>query len=139
MSLIIAIRFYFSLLLVLGAESVPVWKKIIISLYRTFSVHVFYLFTAALVIFLFFEKIKDLSEPLKLLGIFLLLFLCTHLAIFTYATPKWTTLGEFVYATFMQPGNSVNLSDTRGMMSIYPVLIIFMGMLPFVKRRLQID
>ncbi|MZG53775.1 MAG: hypothetical protein F3744_06895 [Nitrospinae bacterium] len=138
-SFIVALPAYFSLLLVLGAEPIPVWKKIIISLYRTSTVHVFYLFTASLVIFLFFEKIKDLSEPLKLLGVFLLLFLCTHLVIFTYATPKWATLGEFVYATFIQPGNSVNLSDTRGMMSIYPVFIVFMGMLPFVKRRLEND
>ena len=76
LSFIIAIPVYFSILLLVGAEPVPVWKKIIISLYRTSSVHIFYLFTAALVIFLFFEKLKDLSEPLKLLGVFLLLFQC---------------------------------------------------------------
>lgn len=139
LSVIITIPAYFFLLLLLGAEPVPVWKKIIISLYRVTSVHIFYFFTASLVVFLFFEKIKSLSEPIKLLGIFLFLFLCTHLAIFTYATPKWNTLGQFVYATFTKPGNSVNLSDTRGMMSIYPVFIIFIGMLPFVKRRIKID
>ena len=139
LSFLIALPVYFFLLLMLGAEPVPVWKKIVISLYRTSTVHFFYLFTASLVILLFFEKITELSEPIKLLGVFLLLFLCTHLAIFTYATPKWTTFGEFIYTTFIQPGNSVNLSDTRGMMSIYPVFIVFIGILPFVKRRLKID
>lgn len=136
---ILAVSGYFILLLVLGAEPVPVWKKIFISLYRTSTVHIFYLFTALLVVFVFFEKIKDLSEPKRLLGFFLILFLCTHLAIFTYSIPKWSTLGEFVYATFIQPGNSVNLSDTRGMMSVYPIFIFFIASLPFIKRRLVIE
>ena len=135
-SIFISIPIYFFLLLILGAEPIPVWKKLIISLYRTSTVHVFYFFTAGLVVFLFFEKIKELPDPIKMLGIFQLLFLFTHLAIFTYAIPKWENLADFVHATFIQPGNSVNLSDTRGMMAIYPVLIIFTGILPFVARRL---
>jgi hypothetical protein len=132
----VAVIGYFVLLLLMGAGPVPVWKKIIISLYRTSAVHIFYLFTSSLVIFLFFEKLKELPEQKKMLGCFLILFLFTHWAIFSYATPKWSTLGEFVYATFIQPGNSVNLSDTRGMMSVYPIFIFFIASLPFVGRRL---
>jgi len=139
LAFVLAVSGYFALLLVLGAEPVPVWKKLVISLYRTSTVHVFYLFTTLLVVFVFFEKIKDLPEQKKLLVFFLILFLCTHLAIFTYSTPKWPTLGEFVYATFIQPGNSVNLSDTRAMMSAYPIFIFFIASLPFVKRRLEIE
>ena len=115
------------------------WEKIVISLYRTSTVHIFYLFTSSLAIFLFFEKLKELSELKKILGCFLILFLFTHFAIFLYANPKWPTLGQFVYATFIQPGNSVNLSDTRGMMSFYPVFIFFISSLPFVRQRLIND
>ncbi|MEK9628639.1 MAG: hypothetical protein VW455_06420 [Nitrospinota bacterium] len=133
---ILAVSGCFALLFLSGKESFPVWNKLLISSYRTSTVHIFYLFTASLIVFLFFENLKELPELKKLLGCFLILFLCTHVAIFSYATPKWKTLGEFVYATFVQPGNSVNLSDTRGMMSVYPVFIFFIASLPFVKRRL---
>jgi hypothetical protein len=127
---------YVLVLFLFESGTVPVWKKLVISFYRTSVVHVFYLFTVSFVIFIFFEKLKSLSEQKKMLGFFLILFLCTHLAIFSYSTPKWPTLGAFVYATFIQPGNSVNLSDTRGMMSIYPIFIFFISSLPFVRRGL---
>ena len=131
---ILAVAGFIVLLFVPGGGAVPVWKKLAISFYRTSVVHIFYLFTSSLMIFIFFEKLKALSEQKKILGFFLILFLCTHLAIFSYSTPKWPTLGEFVYATFIQPGNSVNLSDTRGMMSFYPIFIFFISSLPFVRR-----
>jgi hypothetical protein len=134
LAFILAVAGYILVLFLSGAGPVPVWKKFAISFYRTSVVHVFYLFTAFLGIFVFFEKLKDLSEQKKMLGFFLILFLCTHLAIFSYATPKWPTLDAFVYATFIQPGNSVNLSDTRGMMSFYPIFIFFISSLPFVRR-----
>lgn len=136
LAFVVGVSGYLALLLIAGPEPVPAWKKIVISLYRTSTVHIFYLFTSALVVFLFFEKLGELSEQKKLLGLYLILFLFAHLAIFAYATPKWPTLAEFVYATFVQPGNSVNLSDTRGMMSVYPVFIFFVASLPFVRRRL---
>jgi len=134
---IFAVIGYFVLLLIAGAGSVPIWEKFIISLYRTATVHIFYLFTSSLAIFLFFEKLQKLSELKKVLGCFLILFLFTRLAIFTYANPKWSTLDQFVYATFVQPGNSVNLSDTRGMMSFYPVFIFFISSLPFIRKILK--
>ena len=133
---VFAVIGYFVLLVVAGTGPVVVWKKVVISFYRTSTVHIFYLFTSSLVIFLFFQKIKELSEMKKILGCLLILYLFVHLAIFAYATPKWPTLGEFFNATFIQPGNSVNLSDTRGMMSIYPVFIFFIASLPFLRQRL---
>ena len=134
LALIFSVVGYVLLLFLFATGTVPVWKKLAISFYRTSVVHGFYLFTMSLAIFIFFEKFKTLSEQKKTLGFFLILFLCTHLAIFSYSTPKWPTLGEFVYATFIQPGNSVNLSDTRGMMSFYPIFIFFISSLPFVRR-----
>ena len=134
LAFVLSVSGYILLLFLFTSEAVPVWKKLVISFYRTSAVHIFFLFTTSLAIFVFFEKIKSLSEQKKVLGYFLILFLCTHLAIFAYATPKWPTLGEFVYATFIQPGNSVNLSDTRGMMSFYPIFIFFISSLPFVRR-----
>ena len=136
---IVSVVGYFILLLIAGIGPVPVWKKLIISLYRTSTVHIFYLFTSSLAIFLFFEKLKGLSEIKKILGCFLILFLFVHLVIFAYANPKWPNLGQFIYATFLQPGNSVNLSDTRGMMSFYPIFIFFISSLPFVEERLIDD
>ena len=128
---------YFVLLLIFGLGPVPIWKKIMISLYRTSTVHIFYLFTSVLAIFVFFENIKNLSEEKKYLGIFLVMFLFTHFAIFAYANPKWSTIHEFVFVTFSKPGNSVNLSDTRGMMSFYPIFIFFISSLSFVRQRLN--
>ena len=131
---ILAVTGYILVLFLSGAGPVPVWKNFTISFYRTFVVHIFYFFTAFLGVFVFFEKLKSLSEQKKILGSFLILFLCTHLAIFSYATPKWPTFSEVIYATFVQPGNSVNLSDTRGMMSFYLIFIFFISSLPFVRR-----
>ena len=130
---------YFGLLLLAETGAVPIWKQILISLYRTSTIHVFYLFTSFLFIFIFFEKIKILPEIKKILGCFLLLFLFVHLAIFAYANPKWPNIGQFFYATFVQPGNSINLSDTRGIMSFYPVFIFFISSLPFVSERVIND
>jgi len=135
----VSVGAYFVLLPIFGIGPVPVWNKIAISLYRTSTVHIFYLFTSFLIIFLFFEKLKELSEIKKILGCFLILFLLMHLAIFAYSNPKWSTLNQFFYATFIQPGNSINLSDTRGMMSVYPVFIFFISSLPFLKQRLIND
>ena len=134
LAFITAVAGYILALVLSGAGPVPIWKKMAISFYRTSVVHIFYFFTAFLGIFVFFEKLKSLSEQKKMIGYFLILFLFTHLAIFAYANPKWPTFGEFVYATFIQPGNSVNLSDTRGMMSFYPIFIFFISSLPFVKQ-----
>ena len=137
MGFVFCVAIYFLVLFMLGAGQVPTWKKIAISLYRTSTVHIFYLFTTSFIIFVFFEKLKDLSEQKKMLGGFLILFLFVHLAIFSYLTPKWGALGEFINATFFQPGDSVNLSDSRAMMAVYPIFIFFISLLPFVRRGME--
>tara|TARA_Y100001934_G_C11917201_1_gene569478 strand:- start:86 stop:616 length:531 start_codon:yes stop_codon:yes gene_type:complete len=139
LAFIVSVLGYFVLLLLAETGSVPIWKQTLISLYRTSTVHVFYLFTSFLFVFIYFEKIKFLSEIKKTLGYFLILFLFVHLAIFAYANPKWENIGQFFNATFIQAGNSINLSDTRGMMSFYPVFIFFISSLPFVRERIIDD
>jgi len=113
---------------------IPGWKKISIALYRTIIVHGFYLFTALLFGFIFLCKLKDIPKLNKLFVIFLVFYPLVHFAIFAYPPPKWDTFGEFVSATFIHPGNSVNLSDTRGMISMYPLLLFFIAGIPSVRR-----
>lgn len=139
LAFIVSVLGYFILLLLAKPGSAHIWKQTLISLYRTSTVHVFYLFTSFLFVFIYFEKIKNLTEIKKTLGYFLILFLFVHLAIFAYANPKWENIGQFFNATFIQPGNSINLSDTRGMMSFYPVFIFFISSLPFVRERIIND
>jgi hypothetical protein len=134
LAFVLSVAGYILLLFLFAGDTVSVWEKLTISFYRTSTVHIFYLFTVSLLVFIFFEKLNALSDQKKILGFFLILFLSTHWAIFSYSTPKWPTLGAFVYATFIQPGNSVNLSDTRGMMSFYPIFMFFISSLPFVRR-----
>ena len=67
---ILAVTGYILVLFLSGAGPVPVWKKFTISFYRTSVVHIFYLSTAFLGIFVFFEKLKSLSEQKKILGFF---------------------------------------------------------------------
>ena len=130
---------YFVLLVMAGIGPVSTWKKIMISLYRTSTIPIFYLFTSSLVIFLFFENLKELSKLKRFLGYFLILFLFVHWGIFAFGNPKWPNLSQFFYATFLNPGDSVNLSDTRGMMSFYPVFLFFISSLPFIGERLIDD
>jgi hypothetical protein len=117
-----------------NAGTVPGWKKISIAVYRTVIVNGFYLFTALLFGFVFLDRLKSFSSVNKLFMMFLVLYPLVHFAIFAYSPPKWQTLKEFVSATFVHPGNSVNLSDTRGMISMYPMLLFFIANIPSVRR-----
>ncbi len=117
-----------------SAGQIPGWKKLSIALYRTIIVHVFYLFTAFLAVFLFLGRLRNIPRLNKLFGLFLVFYPLVHFAIFSYSTPKWLTLGEYVHATFISPGNSVSLSDTRGMISMYPLLLFFIASIPSVRR-----
>ena len=110
------------------------WKKLSIALYRSLTVHGFYLFTGFLAVFVFFERLKDVATLNKLFALFLVLYPLVHFAIFSYSPPKWNSLGAYISATFTQPGNSVNLSDTRGVMSMYPLLLFYVASIPFFRR-----
>ncbi|MBT5548839.1 MAG: hypothetical protein HOJ79_00030 [Nitrospina sp.] len=113
---------------------VPGWKRLAIAFYRSLTVHSFYLFTAFLAIFIFLSRLKNIPSLNKLFGLFMVFYLLVHFAIFSYSPPKWGTFGEYVSATFIHPGNLVNLSDTRGVMSMYPLLLFFIASIPAVRR-----
>ena len=113
---------------------VPGWKKLSIALYRTIFVHGFYLFTAFLAVFIFLGRLRSIPSLNKLFAMFLVFYPLVHFAIFSYSSPKWENFGEYVSATFVHPGNSVNLSDTRGMMSMYPLLLFFIASIPSIRR-----
>jgi hypothetical protein len=113
---------------------VPGWKKLAITLYRSLTVHGFYLFTAVLAVFIFFSRLKNIPSLNKLFGLFLVFYPLVHFAIFSNSPPKWEAFGEYVSATFTHPGNLVNLSDTRGVMSMYPLLLFFIASIPAVRR-----
>lgn len=125
---------FFAFVLWDGSGTVPGWKKLSIALYRSLVIHGFYLFTVFLSVFIFFNGLKNISPLNKLFGMFLVLYPLVHFAIFSYASPKWETFGDYLSATFIQPGNSVNLSDTRAVMSMYPLLLFFIAGIPFVRR-----
>ena len=113
---------------------VPGWKKLSIAFYRSLTVHGFYLFTVFLSVFIFFSRLKNIPSLNKLFGMFLVFYPLVHFAIFSYSPPKWETFGEYVSVTFIHPGNLVNLSDTRGVMSMYPLLLFFIASIPSIRR-----
>ena len=113
---------------------VPGWKKLSIAFYRSLPVHGFYLFTVFLSVFIFFSRLKNIPSLNKLFGMFLVFYPLVHFAIFSYSPPKWETFGEYVSVTFIHPGNLVNLSDTRGVMSMYPLLLFFIASIPSIRR-----
>lgn len=117
-----------------NSGTVPGWKKLSIALYRTITVHGFYLFTVLLSGFIFLGGLKNIPDRNKLFALFLVFYPLVHFGIFSFTTPKWDTFGEYVTATFIHPGNSVNFSDTRGMISMYPLLLFFIASILSVRR-----
>ena len=113
---------------------VPGWKKLSIAFYRSLTVHGFYLFTAFLAVFIFLGRLRSIPSLNKLFAMFLVFYPLVHFAIFSYSSPKWENFGEYVSATFVHPGNSVNLSDTRGVMSMYPLLLFFIASIPSIRK-----
>jgi hypothetical protein len=130
----LAVIGYLAMMLAGGPQSVSLGKALSITLIRSISVHAFYLCTLFLGTFLFFEKLKKLSEPEKLLGWFLLFYPLVHFLIFSYSEPKWNDLSAYIEVLLVHPGHSINLSDTRGMLAFYPILIFFISGLPMVRR-----
>ncbi|NIW05966.1 MAG: hypothetical protein GWN38_09015, partial [Nitrospinaceae bacterium] len=109
--------------------------SISIAVFRTVVVHGFYVFTSLMVLWIFWNGLRTLNRGQKLLGVLLGFYLLVHFAVFSYSVPKWDTLAEFVRFTFIEPGRSVNLSDTRSMLGLYPSLVFFVAGLPRLKRR----
>lgn len=125
---------YLALMTAGGPQNVTLGKGLLITLIRSVSVHIFYMGTSLLVLFLFKEKLRTLPEPVKLLGWLLIFYPLVHFLIFSYSEPKWTEVSTYLEVLWVHPGHSINLSDTRGMMAFYPVLIFFIAGLPVIKR-----
>lgn len=119
--------FFLLFILVRGPGSVSPGTSLLIAGFRTLAVHVFYSFTVLTAVILVLEKRTRLAGARKLMALFLIFFLAIHFAIFSYADPKWENLATYFMVTFVYPGNSVNLSDTRGMLAFYPVLLFFVA------------
>ena len=117
--------------------SVSHWVVLAVRFFRLFAVHIFFVGTAFLLVFLFTERLRKLPLAEKNLGALLLLFLLTQLIIYAYSGLKWPTLFHSIYNTFVLPGNSVNLSDTRGTIAFYPALVFFIFCLPGVKAGIE--
>jgi hypothetical protein len=117
----------------LSSEYSP-WTKLAIRFFRLFTVQFFFAGTAFLFIFLFTEKLRQLPIAEKTLGTFLILFLLVQFFIYAYSGLKWPTLLDYFDNTFVHPGNSINLSDTRGTMAIYPAFVFFMFCIPGIKK-----
>ena len=93
--------------------------------------------TILLVVLLFTEKLHQLPLAEKTLGILLLLFPLVQFFIYAYAGLKWPTLSHFIDNTFISPGNSINLSDTRGTIAFYPVFVFFIFCFPVIKKGIE--
>lgn len=128
----LAVLLYLVLMLAGGPRSTSLVQALLTASIRSISVHVFYLCTLFLGVFLFKEK--QPYEPEKLLGWFLLLYPLAHFLIFSYSEPKWSQISTYFDALLVHPGRSINLSDARGMMAFYPILIFFIAGTPLVKR-----
>jgi len=125
---------YLALMVVGGPQRVSLGKALMITSIRSISVHVFYMGTSFLALFLFREKLRSLSQPVKLLGWLLIFYPLVHFLIFSYSEPKWTEISTYLEVLWVHPGHSINLSDTRGMLAFYPILLFFIAGLPVIKR-----
>jgi hypothetical protein len=112
------------------------WTALAIRLFRLFAVQIFFAGTVFLFIFLFTEKLSQRSLAEKNLGVFLLLFLLVQFFIYAYSGLKWPTLLDHFENTFVHPGNSINLSDTRGTLAIYPAFVFFIFCLSVIKKEI---
>jgi len=130
----LAVALYLGLMLVGGPQSVTFGKALLIGLIRSVSVHAFYLCTLFFGIYLFFENFKQLPEAIKIFGWFLICYPLTHFLIFSYSGPKWIHFSDYIEVLLVHPGQSINLSDTRGMQAFYSILLFFLAGLPVIKR-----
>ncbi|SVE40764.1 uncharacterized protein METZ01_LOCUS493618, partial [marine metagenome] len=83
------------------------------------------------------EKLGKLPLAEKNLGTLLLLFLLTQFFVYAYSGLKWPTLSQYIDNTFIHPGNSINLSDTRGTIAIYPAFVFFIFCFKNIRDRIK--
>jgi len=124
-------------LFIIPSPNFSPWTVLTVRLFRLFAVQIFFAGTVFLLVFIFKEKIRQLPLAEKQLGILLLLFICAQFFVFSYSGLKWPTLSHYVENTFIHPGNSINLSDTRGSLAIYPALVFFIFCFPSLQSGLK--
>jgi len=117
--------------------NVSIFTTLIIRIFRLFAVHIFFIGTAFLIVYLFYGRVRELSIEEKFFGALSLFFISTQFIIYAYSGLKWPTLMHYVNNTFYQPGNSINLSDTRGTIAFYPLLVFFVCCLPELKKKIN--
>ena len=122
---IVAVTFCLIGLLIVVPADISLWNTLAVRFFRLFAVHLFFTATIFLVLFIFFGKLKQLVLAEKTLGALLILFLLVQFFLYSYSGLKWPTLSHYVENTFIHPGNSINLSDTRGTLAIYPAFVFF--------------
>jgi len=110
------------------------WITLVVRFFRLFSVHIFFAGTVFLLVFLFSKKLSQLSPAEKNLGVLLILFILTQFFIYAYSGLKWPTLLHYVENTFVYPGNSINLSDARASMAIYPAFVFLIFCFQSIKQ-----
>jgi len=113
-----------------GHKKVSSLSAVAISLFRTVAVNGFYLFTPLVLALLVAENPLRRSGSARRLGWAIAGYFLIHFIVFTYAEPKWRSLGEYAIATFLRPGDSINLSDTRGLLGVYPLLVFLAALVP---------
>ena len=124
------------LFFILPAHVSP-WTALAVRLFRLLTSHIFFAGTVFLMVFLFTERLRQLTPAEKTLGILLLSFLLAQFFIYAYAGLKWPTLSQYINNTFLFPGNSINLSDTRGTIAFYPIFIFFIFCLPKIRNSIN--
>ena len=124
------------LFIVFSPDSSP-WIILAVRFFRLFAVQIFFAGTVFLVIFLFAEKLRELPLAEKKLGTLLLLFMLAQFFIYAYSGLKWPTLSHYIENTFLHPGNSINLSDTRGTLAIYPAFVFFIFCFNVIKKGIE--
>ena len=112
-------------LFIIPLQDFSPWTMLAVRFFRLFAVQIFFAGTVFLFVFIFIEKLRQLPLAEKNLGVLLLLFILMQALVYAYSGLKWPTLSHYIENTFFHPGNSINLSDTRGTLAIYPAFVFF--------------
>ena len=116
---------------------ISLWSTLSIRVFRFFAVHIFFTGTILLVLFVFSEKLEQLALEEKTLGVLLLLLLSAQFYLYSYSGLKWPMLSHYIENTFIHPGNSINLSDTRGALAIYPAFVFFIFCFNNIRNKIR--
>jgi hypothetical protein len=127
---------YLILLAWKGPNTLSLPQNILLTTYRTFSFQLFFAFTIFLAVLPFMDMSRRQGTSEKLLVGLLLYYLAVHFIIYSFGTPRWDTLREYLNMTFLRPGNTANSSGTREFLAFLPLLLFYVFGLPRVQSSL---